>query len=138
MSSPPQPGGAADLATLLAETRRLCPAVRAAVLAGPDGLVVDRFQASEADVPEAELLAAEALRAIDRMGLFARAAELGSGEEWSLRTDRTVVVGRLVPGTDLWLLLLADPRDWHGRLRFAARVTTGRLEPVLADPSPES
>jgi predicted regulator of Ras-like GTPase activity (Roadblock/LC7/MglB family) len=132
MPAGPQPDGS-ELGRLLAETRRLCPEIQAAVLTGPDGLVLERFVLSqEGGGLDPELLAAESGGALGHLQAFAAAANLGRSEEWSLRTEGASVIGRAISGTDLWLLLLASDVAWQGRLRFAARVTAGRLAPLLA------
>jgi predicted regulator of Ras-like GTPase activity (Roadblock/LC7/MglB family) len=135
MRSHAEPEGA-DLGTLLSETRRLCPSVRAAVLLGRDGLVVERFLAPGAADLDPELLAAEGVSATEQLAAFAEATTLGPPAEWTIQGAQSVVVLRRIPGSALLLLLLASASEWHGRLRFAARVTAGRLEPIVGEPEP--
>jgi predicted regulator of Ras-like GTPase activity (Roadblock/LC7/MglB family) len=132
MPAGPQPDGS-DLGRVLAEARRLCPEVQAAVLTGPDGLVLERYAPpGQVGAPDPELMAAESSGSLARLLSFAATVGLGQTQEWTLHGDDAAVVGRAIPGTDLWLLILASKVAWHGRLRFAARVTAGRLAPILA------
>lgn len=123
-----------DLHTLLTETPRLCPAVREAVLAGSDGLPVSVYSRDGNDESvDPEVLAVESVTVGERLAALSGAAGLGDIAEWSVTAESRVLVARRVPGSTLTLILTADPTDWHGRLRFAARVTAGRLAPLVAE-----
>ncbi len=121
---------AMKLQDTLADARRLCPEADVALLVDAQGMLVESYVAEKTGI-DAEEVAAEALAATSSMMRLVAASRMGGLNEWLLSGEGGVIVARRIPSCDLLLIVRADSAAWMGRLRFAARVTAGRISSHL-------
>lgn len=128
--SPAWPEPARDLHGVLEDAVRRAPGIIDIVLVDAEGVLVARA-GQPASRDEADEVAVETIAAVGPIGRATASAGIGAVQEWVAVGDQGAFVVRRVPRAGLFLIVRAQPGEWIGRARLAARIAAGRVDDVL-------